>query len=380
MKKFVVSIFCFLLAAQAAFAQSAQATESQKLSQDIAAFYQQGKFDKAIPLAEKLVEIQRKSGNPQSLATALTNLAILRKERFQKAKRQLALTQPPPGTGIPREQFEERIKSVEEMNEDGEQAEKLFREVLDIYQNQLKTESPQLAMAQNEFGWLLYNYFKQPEKNIDATTQTNNSRARIDEAEKLLTQALTLREKILGAEDDATLATVLNLAEFYRRFVNYEKALPFYERFLLAAEKKYGKSNKNLIPALRSFAQVLVTTNREAQAAEIVKQIAGITGQKENLPQPTENLSLRITRSELERLQQIPSNKDVIRRYKRPIPVRVVIDENGKITEAIADVDDEKLKARIEQSIREISFRPFVYKGAPQKMRGVVSFSQLPFN
>jgi Txe/YoeB family toxin of Txe-Axe toxin-antitoxin module len=54
--------------------------------------------------------------------------------------------------------------------------------------------------------------------------------------------------------------------------------------------------------------------------------------------------------------------------------------EAGKISEALADAQDENLKTKIEELIRELNFRPFVYQNEPRKMRGYVYYSQLPLN
>jgi Txe/YoeB family toxin of Txe-Axe toxin-antitoxin module len=50
--------------------------------------------------------------------------------------------------------------------------------------------------------------------------------------------------------------------------------------------------------------------------------------------------------------------------------------EAGKISEALADAQDENLKTKIEELIRELNFRPFVYQNEPRKMRGYVYYSQ----
>ena len=54
--------------------------------------------------------------------------------------------------------------------------------------------------------------------------------------------------------------------------------------------------------------------------------------------------------------------------------------EAGKISEALADAQDENLKTKIEELIRELNFRPFVYQNESRKMRGYVYYSQLPLN
>lgn len=373
-KKATILFFCFLLGLQTAFSQNKAQDETTRLMGQIAALYGQAKFDEAIPLAEKLVKIERKTGNSPNLSTALLNLAILRKERYQFNRRKIQSPQTP---------IREKIALSEQLKKDGEEAEKLLREFLATKPDESKAAQIQTATAQNELAWIIYNYFDVPEKPKTPQEGTQNARTRIDEAESYFTQALAAREKLLGADDDQTLATVLNLADFYRYYVNFEKALPFYERFFAAKEKNGGKNHHAQIPALRSYASILVTTNQNEKAAQIVKQIAAITRKPEQLPEADENLSLRITRMELARLQQMENKGEMHQRLaresKKRLKVNVVIDENGKISQATANIDDEKLKAKFEESVRQITFRPFVYQNTPGKMRGWVFYPQLPF-
>lgn len=368
-----MTIVCVLFALHSTFAQAPVNSETQKLSEEIAVLYQKGEFDKAISRAEKIVEIEKKSGSTQNYATAIVNLAILRKERFQLNLRKVRSSQ------IPAKERAALLNS-KILQKDGEEAERLLNQVIAIHQNELKTETPQLATAKNELAWLTYNYFDAGvDKDDTAQEKTVKSRSRIDEAEKYFTEALALREKLLGADHDETLVTVLNFGDFYSRYVNFEKALPYYERFLDSKEKRYGKTHKSLVPALRSYAEVLVTTNQDEKAAEAVKQISQITGQNETLPKADNNISLRITRPELARIQQIPVKEEARKRYKKQISVRVTIDEQGKVSEAAAAIDDSKLKAKVEEFAQGVKYRAFVYDGTARKMRGYVTFSEALF-
>jgi tetratricopeptide (TPR) repeat protein len=372
MKKALFLFFCFLLSLQTTFSQNPPVDERQRLMQQISTLYGQAKFDEAISLAEKLLKIERKTGSMENVSTAVLNLAILRKERFQFNRRKI---------GSPQIPVREKIELSEKAEKDADEAEKLFREFLETKRGDTKAEMLQTATAQNELAEIIINNLDLPDNVKAPQARTSLARKRIDEAESFFTQALDTREKLLGASDEATLATVANFADFYRQYVNFEKALPFYERFLAAKDKV--KNSTNLVSALRSYASILITTDQEGKAREIVKQIESVSGKIEPLPAADVNLSLRITRTELARLQQMENKGELIERlskeHKKRLKVNVVIDETGKIVEAVANFDDEKWKSQFEQSIRQITFRPFVYKGTAQKMRGWVFYAQLPF-
>lgn len=372
MKKALFLFFCFLLLLQTTFSQNPPVDERQRLMQQISVLYGQAKFDEAISLAEKLLKIEQKTGAPENVSTAVLNLAILRKERFQFNRRKIESPQVP---------VREKIALVEKVEKDAAEAEKLFREFLEMKRGNTKSERLQTSTAQNELAGLIINNLDLPDDVKAPQARTSLARSRIDEAEGFFAQALDTREKLLGANDEATLATIANFADFYRQYVNFEKALPFYERFLGAKDKV--KNSANLVSALRSYATVLITTDQEEKAREIVKQIESVTRKIEPLPAADVNLSLRITRTELARLQQMENKGELIERlskeHKKRLKVNIVIDETGKVIEAVANFDDEKWKSQFEQSVRQINFRPFVYKGTAQKMRGWVFYAQLPF-
>jgi hypothetical protein len=52
--------------------------------------------------------------------------------------------------------------------------------------------------------------------------------------------------------------------------------------------------------------------------------------------------------------------------------VIIDVDEEGKVTSANAQYEDEDMKARLEKLAMELTFRPLIYKGKPTAMRGVI--------
>jgi len=390
MKSFTCLILLFFIFSLPGFSQDRQPIESQKLSQQILILYQQGKFDEAIPLAEKVLEIERKSSNKtfEKIASATINLAVLRKERVKKY---FTLSK-----FYSYDAANNMISPIKEAGtfqnafEDFQAAEKLLREVIKLGKKEPKQESAQNATAMNELAWLLQNSYR-----MIALPQSKNE---FEEIEKLYAQAMALREKLFGNDNDVTLITVLQLAEFYAERANFEKALSLYERYISAAEKNRGKDYKNLANPLQAYSRILLSTDRESEAGEIIKRVAQITGQNIEPPQTNFTLSFRtddwkvgsLNSSTIflsqESMKQVDAansslsstsvrkvgNKSKITR----INVKVAVDETGKVLTAEADTKDEKAKLNVEKDVLKWKFKPFVYNGEARKMKGFVIYFQ----
>jgi hypothetical protein len=373
MKKALFTFIISLILSIPGAAQEKPA-DSDSLNKQIVPLYQQGKFDEAIPLAEKVVENEKKTGKDSEFhAAALTNLALLHKERMRREQNLVASSK-----------SENIAKSVEKIAADADDAEDLLRDALKIYDKSSNSESLSAASARIELAWVLNNYIS-PLANAPA-------RERIDEAEKLYTEALAVQERLAGNESVAALKTVLALGDFYVRWINFEKALPFYERYTSTVEKREGKSSRALVPALRAVIEILVITVREKEAGEMAARVAAITGKPEILPVTNPQLALRarkVERVSSSRFPQ-PDAMDNFRaiisqgagagmmpmgrlRVKRAA-VNIVVDENGDVIEA--KITDNLLKnaAEIEAAARKSKFRPFSYNGVSQKMRGTLIY------
>lgn len=374
MRKLFLSISLLLLISTAVSVQ-AQKGDSQILNRQIAAFYQKSDFEKAIPLGKKVVEIEKsKAKNSETHAISLMNLSLLHKGRRQFLQRQLKT--------LPKGQNMAEI--IETIEKDGEGTENLLRESLKIYEGL----QPRLELAESlvktELAWILHNYFP--------GSGTNESRERIDEAEKLYTEVLSSQEKLTGTESDQTLKTVLTFGDFYMKWINFEKALPFYERYSATVEKRYGKDHISSVPALRAFAEIYVISDRIDEAKKLVGKISDLTGKEEPLPTTSPRLSIRsrgIADVEVKDFIPLELSKDkrksffygagaggfspmgrVVVRY---VFVNVLVDENGNVIEAKV-ISDTKYKKEVETAALKSKFRPFVYNGTAYKLRGNIYY------
>ncbi len=375
MKRFVLLVLLSLFTMPLVFAQDGPLSESQKLGSQIAAFYQAGKFAEAIPLAEKVVEIEKKdSKTAEPYAISLLNLAMLHKERAKQLKYQI-------GT-LPGDDLSKTYKTIDN---DIKTAEELMRDSLKVYAGLSLNESLPVASLKYELAWILSNQ-------QTFVIMPQNIRAKIDEAEKLYTEALAVQEKAAGNESDTALRTVLALGDFYTRWINFEKALPFYERYISAYEKNAGVTSRALVPALRGVAEIMVVTDRPAMAQELIKRVNLLTGRQEALMSPKPNLALRAKKIEkVSSAKFLPPEKandfSYIFSYSTgaglispmgsfrtmSVLVNILVDEKGDVVEATVEKDI-KDKSVIEKAAMQSKFRPFSYKGETQKMRGTILY------
>jgi tetratricopeptide (TPR) repeat protein len=373
MKKALFTFIISLILSVSGMTQERPA-DSDSLNKQIVPLFQQGKFDEAIPLAEKVVENEKRTGKDSEFhAAALVNLALLHKERLRREQANVANSK-----------SENIAKSTEKIVADADDAEDLLRDALKIYEKLSKGETLPAAAARIELAWVLNNFIS-PMANAPA-------RVRIDEAEKLYTETLATQERLAGNDSGTTLKTVLALGDFYVRWINFEKALPFYERYISAVEKKQGVSSKALVPALRANIEILVITMREKEAEEMAKRVAAITGKPETLPVTNPQLALRARKVERVSSSRFPE-PDAMDNFRAIISqgaaagmmpmgrllvkraaVNIVVDEKGDVTEAKIADNSLKNAAEIEAAAKKSKFRPFSYNGVSQKMRGTLIY------
>ena len=56
------------------------------------------------------------------------------------------------------------------------------------------------------------------------------------------------------------------------------------------------------------------------------------------------------------------------------VPVEIEIDEAGKVTNAVAKTDNDKLGVEAESVVSKWAVRPFSYNGTARKMRGILIY------
>lgn len=339
-------------------AQEAATNERKILTEKAYVLFQQGKLDEAIKIAEKVVKLEKTSNqtDTSSYVNALINLARMKRDAFLLLRNKLVSGKTPPS---------EREAARKKMSENAKAAEDSFREALQLNEPGSRTQTALTADVKSDLAWLVYNYIP-----TDGKPSVANTRARIDEAEKLFIEAVTLNEQIRGTEADETLFVVLGAGNFYLNYHNFEKALPYYERYIQTNEKTHGKNYPNLVNALRPYAKILFATFQDQESAAAVKRIEEIIGQKEDLPKDDLSFHLRSKDSVAFSVQKsMTIGKDFERIF-----VKVVVNENGKVVEVVAETKDKKLREKAEQEISKWTVRPFSYNNVTRKMRGYLYY------
>ncbi len=364
---FVLACFPFLAAGQGK-------PEMVELNQQIVALYQQGKFDAAISIAEKVVAIESKNAkNSEIHAMALTNLAQLYKEKSKMLR-----------SNMDRIPQKDRFAAFQTFRDSAERAKKYLREALEIFRSNNAEDSIAAAGAKNELAWLVFNFL--------VTDSIAQSREQIDEAEKLYTEVLASEERLGTTATDLQLRTLQDFADFYVKYVNFEKALPLYERYVTIAEGKYGPQSKEIIPGLRGLVNIYAFTDRESGARTFLSRIQAITGQPEKyavtyLPLTARSRGIAKVKAndfipmnftdQYRSFSQTRQQESLISppgQYKeKSLEVEVLVNEEGDVIEAKA-VTVSKFQNQVEEAALASKFRPFVYNGVPHKLRGKLVF------
>ncbi len=363
LKGLTVFVLAILLFSSQAFSQETKKTLTDKAL----VLYQQGKFEKAIELAEKVVEMEKddKSADTLSYAISLINAARMKQGYLVVMQNKLDdknLT------------VREKIEIYKKNSEIADDIETLLRQALKLNESGGRAQTGQTADVKSELAMLVQKY------NPAAKPSVENARGRIDEAEKLLTESLALNEQVRGKDADQTLAVVLQTGDFYKRYVNLEKALPFYERYIQTTEKKGAKNYPDLVNALQSYASILYATYQDKETADAIKKLEEITQKKQvdgfdgfNFQVRSKDAVAHSSRiSQNLPARNINPSVKVVR-----VPVKVVIDENGKVIEATADDKDKKLSLKAEQEVSKWVVRPFSYNGKTYKLRGTLTYSEI---
>lgn len=381
LKNLTIFALAILLLYNPAFSQETK----KALTEKALMLYQQGKFEKAIEAAEQVIELEKANQFQDTLsyANSLINAARMKEgyiiELQNKAENKNL---------IARDKFE----LYEKISQIASELETLLRQALQLNETGGRAQSAQTADVKSELAMLVQKYNPTTKPSIES------ARGRIDEAEKLLTESLLLNEQVRGNDDDKTLSVVLQTGDFYLRYVNFEKALPFYERYIQTTEKKGGKNYPELMNALRSYASILFTGFQDKESADVIKKLEEITQKKEEAKFNNFNFQLRSKdavayasqivqsfRTEDENFRKrlklvgktlTGSNLELSPKLVR-VQVKVVIDENGKVVEAVADDKDKKNRARAEQEVSKWFVRPFSYNGVKHKMRGVLTYLEI---
>jgi CHAT domain-containing protein/tetratricopeptide (TPR) repeat protein len=208
-------------AAQSPSTPSGQAAveEAARLNTLVEQLYGEGKFQEAIPLAERSLAIREKARGPRhpEVAESLSNLAALYQAQGAYAK-----------------------------------AEPLYLRALDINEKALGPMHPEVATSLNNLAWL------------------HQARGAYAKVEPLLVRALDLREKVLGAMHPAVATSLNNLALLYQARGAYAKTEPLFIRALDLREKVLGAIHPAVADSLNNLAGLYQARGAHAKAEPLL--------------------------------------------------------------------------------------------------------------
>jgi tetratricopeptide (TPR) repeat protein len=252
----------FVLLALSLWILACPATQSDDdelnlLNQQVQTLFKQGKYQEAIPHAQKAVELSERVHGPEHPNTAqcLNNLAVLYRVMGEYAKaeplyqealriRQKVLGPENPNTATSLNNLAVLYDAMGEYAK----AEPLFQEALRIRQKVLGPENPNTALSLNDLASL-----------YDAMGE-------YAKAEPLYQEALRIRQKVLGAEDPNTAQSLNNLAALYQDMGEYPKAEPLYQEALQIRQKVLGPEHPGTAESLNNLASLYRAMGEYAKA------------------------------------------------------------------------------------------------------------------
>ena len=296
------------------YQESPELREAAELNETVFKLFKERKFDEAIPLAKRVVEIRAKflpHADPLVVA-ALTNLG------------DLYLAQP-----------------------DYRSAKEPFERLLPMLEEKYGPTDSNLAIALDRLA-VIYYQLKDMSK-----------------AEQTYKRALEVREKSFGPENVKVAPAVFALAEFYRFRKNFDQALSGYKRVLLLS----GITTAEMERASKG----LYCVAYQSQKSEILDAIEEF--RKQLVPEPPP-LPRDVINGKAIALGR-PAYPDLarIQGISGTVWVLVDIDETGKVIGA-SDMcqGPPYLSESAVRAAWQSRFTPTIVSGVPVKVRGLIRF------
>src|SRR6266508_3805802 len=226
-----------------------------------------GKYDEALPLVERGLEIRERllGTEHRDVAAAIDSLAGIYTGRGEYVnaeplyRRALDIREKTLGKDHPdtarslnnlADLYQYRGKYVN--------AEPLYRRALDIREKTLGKDHPDTARSLNNLADL-YQY-----------------QGKYVEAEPLYKRALDIREKALGKDHPDTATILNNLADLYQYRGKYVEAEPLHKRALDIREKALGKDHPNTALSLNNLAGLYLEQGKYVEAEPLYKRALDI--------------------------------------------------------------------------------------------------------
>lgn len=307
---------------QSTASTSTELTEASTLSKEVVKLYGEKKYDKAMPMAKRALEIRRRLLGKEDplIADALLNLGAL---------------------------YIATRKNSDAME--------MYKEALDIYETAYGPESGKLISVLDDLGWFSY----ADGKNFQATEIFNLS--------------LSIREKVYGPDHEQTAHGLLNIGRFHQNIAEYDKSLVYYQRALDIKEKALGADHKDLVDILEQCSCAYLQVNQRAKAQALQTRAYSI--KRKGADRKT-IFSGFVLPSEAEH-RETPHYPQQARKagVKGTVVVEITIDESGNVIKAEHKCGPALLAQASIEAARKWRFKPTITNSSPVKVVGTISFT-----
>jgi tetratricopeptide (TPR) repeat protein len=325
LKRTVQGVFVWSALVAASFAQtqpparSPQLIESLQLNARVVKLYGEQKYDEALPLAKRALDLRTAElgANHRDLIPLLLNLAELYRAKQQP-----------------------------------NDARSYYQKALQISESSFGVEDLRTVQVVDKLAYLA------------------GEQREIDRAEKLLLRSLAIKEKALGADHSEVAETCLRLGDIYRFQHEYSKAESYYRQVIRIREQPASKNDQQLMKALEGDQVVLIAQNKKDEAAQVQKQLA-------QLSEDSGVVEGGVLNGRAVKLVQPSYPAGAARIPILIVRVRVLIDETGKVISAQAlEISgfDPRFKIAAEEAARHSIFTPTLVAGVPVKVPGIIIY------
>jgi TonB family protein len=304
-------------------AGSLELAEASRLSQQVVSLYAQKKYEEALPLASRVVEIRQKALGPDDplLGDALSNLGAI----F------LGLHRIPESL----KQYKRAIAILEKAN-----------------------SKEKLAAALHNEGWA---YF---------------SDGKLTEAEDAFEKSVAIRQE-RSVDTIEAADSLAGLGQLNEMVGKYKRSISFYQRALATREKLLGPDNKSVWDVARKCACVMSISNQRREAAELLKALSDRSHPAEAQREPGAPQSMGSVLQGKAIRRAEPSYPASARQahIQGSVVVEVTVDEQGKVIKAVAQCGVYELRRASEDAARSWVFTPTLLSGVPVKVVGTIVFN-----
>lgn len=316
----------FASAAQGAANAQSEAAEADRLNAQVVKLYGEGKYDEALPLAQRVLELREKAlgGEDLKVAYALTNLG-----------------------------------NIHVRKGGAKEAELLFTRALAVVEKRGGAETDFAAELHTQLGLL----------RVDA--------GKYKEGEPHLQRVLAIKEKVHGADSRRIVPALLNLADVNFLRDRAEQAHALLGRALDILGRQPGTKDAGLAERLKKYYCPLTARGREDNK-ELTEQLGKVIWK---LEAPTLESGKKIAKGEVlnghavSKPQPTYSNAAKEQKLSGVVVVLILVDEAGYVVKAEPYCGHPILAKSAVEAARKARFTPTLVSGQPVKVSGFITYN-----